>query len=272
MNPPLPDSHPLQEARRVRRLPAALVTLCSAVFCMGTPTAFAQSQGDDWQWRATVYAWLPSVSGSTILDLGGGSTITTDQILDALDFAFMGQVDVRKGRWGAFTDYIHLDFSEDMTFNPLLDVTLESDMRLKGSSVTLVGTYAAIDKPGYQMQLLGGARYLNLDAQIDWQASGNLGIVNPSGSQPVKLDYWDAIIGVRGRADFGEGPWYVPYYLDVGAGDSDVTWQAYTGVGYRFGWGDVTAVYRVLDYDFESDSLIRDLDFAGPAVGLSVRW
>jgi hypothetical protein len=272
MNLHFAKSHLMPQARSVRQMPAALVTLGSALLCIGSSAAFAQSQADDWQLRATVYAWLPSVSGSTILDLGGGSTITTEQILDALDFAFMGQLDVRKGRWGALTDYIYLDFSKDKSFNPLLDLTLETDMRLKGSSWTLVGTYAAIEKPGYQMQLFGGARYLNLDTRIDWQASGNLGVVNPAGSQSVKLDYWDGIIGVRGRADLRNGPWYVPYYLDIGTGDSNITWQAYTGIGYRFGWGDVTAVYRMLDYDFESDSLIRDLDFAGPAIGLSVRW
>ena len=27
----------------------------------------------------------------------------------------------------------------------------------------------------------------------------------------------------------------VPYYADLGAGDSDLTWQLFGGIGYRFG-------------------------------------
>jgi len=32
---------------------------------------------------------------------------------------------------------------------------------------------------------------------------------------------------------FGESrKWFVPYYLDVGTGESDLTWQAMGGIGY----------------------------------------
>ncbi len=39
---------------------------------------------------------------------------------------------------------------------------------------------------------------------------------------------------------FGAGhAWSVPYYLDVGTGDSDLTWQGLLGLAYSFGWGDL---------------------------------
>jgi hypothetical protein len=42
-----------------------------------------------------------------------------------------------------------------------------------------------------------------------------------------------------------ERRWFVPYYIDVGAGnDSNTTWQAYAGAGYRYDWGDLVFVYR----------------------------
>ena len=249
-------------------VPAALVLAFTALI---PAAALAQSDDEVWQWRATVYAYLPSMSGSTKIPGNGGGSVTTDQILDALDMAFMGQLEARKGRWGAFTDYIYLKLSDDKTVDLPLgsDRAIKSDMNLKGQSWTLAGTYTLVDKPGYVMSLLGGFRYLGLDTDITLTLQTPL--ASPI-SRSDDMDTWDAIVGVRGRANLGQGKWFLPYYLDVGAGDSKLTWQAAAGVGYHFNWGDLTAVYRHLDYDFESDSFIQDLDFSGPAIAASFNW
>jgi len=42
---------------------------------------------------------------------------------------------------------------------------------------------------------------------------------------------WDAIVGARGAVDLTE-KWHLFGYLDIGAGDSDLTWQAMAGIGY----------------------------------------
>lgn len=78
---------------------------------------------------------------------------------------------------------------------------------------------------------------------------------------------------MRGRARFGSDlRWFVPYYADIGTGNSDLTWQAIIGLGYSFGWGDVVAVWRYLDYDFESGKPMQSLTFNGVAVGVSFRF
>ena len=246
-----------------------LPALALAVLLSTPAPSWAESEQGPWRWRATAYAWLPTLSGSTVLDLGGSTEITTDKILDALDFAFMGHLEVRKGHWGGFTDYIHLDFREDMSFYPLPNVRLDADMHLQGEALTLAGTYTVIKDPGLEILLLGGLRYLSIDLQADWQASGSLGLIDSSGAASTGPDYWDAIIGVRGRVGIAQSKWFVPYYLDVGTGDSDLTWQAAAGVGYGFDWGEVAALYRHLSHDFEADALIRDLEFSGPAIGVS---
>jgi hypothetical protein len=64
----------------------------------------------------------------------------------------------------------------------------------------------------------------------------------------------------------------VPYYVDVGAGDSDLTWQAVLGIAYSFGWGDMGVVWRHLDYDVGSSGPIQDINFSGPAAGATFRW
>jgi len=84
---------------------------------------------------------------------------------------------------------------------------------------------------------------------------------------------WDGIIGVKGRASFGANrEWFVPYYLDVGTGQSDFTWQGIIGIGYQFHWGAVTAAWRYLDYEFKSGKPLESLNLSGPAIGVTFRW
>jgi hypothetical protein len=64
----------------------------------------------------------------------------------------------------------------------------------------------------------------------------------------------------------------MPYYVDVGTGDSDVTWQAMLGVGYAFGWGDVVGVWRYLDYDMSSGHTVSKLTTSGAAIGVKFHF
>ena len=41
----------------------------------------------------------------------------------------------------------------------------------------------------------------------------------------------------------------MPYYFDIGAGGSQLTWQIVSGLGYQFNkWGAVSATYRYLSF------------------------
>ena len=66
--------------------------------------------------------------------------------------------------------------------------------------------------------------------------------------------------------------WYIPYYFDIGTGNSDLTWQGMLGVSYRFGWGEIMLSYRYLYYDMDESKLFEDLTFKGPALGLMIRF
>ena len=161
-------------------------------------------------------------------------------------------VEVRKGRWGGLVDFMYLNVggSETQTRNltvlghPLpVGVTANLDLDLKGSIVTLGGEYAAIADPGASVDLVAGARLISVKQTLLWNFSVDL----PSGTGParsgnteVKADQWDGIVGVKGRLNFGANrEWFVPYYLDIGTGESELTWQAIGGIGYAFKWGQV---------------------------------
>ena len=80
-------------------------------------------------------------------------------------------------------------------------------------------------------------------------------------------DVWDAIAGVKGQVNLTE-KWYIPFYGDIGTGDSDLTWQAFAGIAYKFKKVDVVLAYRYLYWDFDNNDVFDDLNLSGPYAGI----
>jgi hypothetical protein len=91
--------------------------------------------------------------------------------------------------------------------------------------------------PAFTVDLLGGARMLTMQNTLGWSFTGAVGshpLAGRSGSTVVKDTLWDAIVGVKGTYTFGaERQWFIPYYFDIGTGQSDLTYQIAGGIGYR---------------------------------------
>jgi hypothetical protein len=279
--------------RCTRKLVSMLgVSLALASATVPPAASASDLTAGDWKFRAQIYGWFPSVSGSTSLPPSSGNgigpSVDLSNYMDALQFAFMGGLEVRKGKVGLLTDYVYLNFEADKSARRdftlsgplgLIDIPAgaAADVKagLSGYVWSLAGTYALVEDPQWNMQLLGGVRYLKAKPSLDWRFTGNVGSLPPAavaGSASASPGAWDAIIGAKGRINFGSGAWFAPYYADIGTGRSDLTWQAMAGVGYNFSWGDVVAAYRHLDYTFPSDYVLKDLSFSGPAVSLGFRW
>ena len=74
-----------------------------------------------------------------------------------------------------------------------------------------------IDQPAHSLELLAGARLLDVSQTLTWHFDGDIGslpLPGRDGSSEVGDDLWDGIIGSR-SINFGTN-WFVPYYLDVG--------------------------------------------------------
>ena len=198
---------------------------------------------------------------------------------------FMGAAEAQKGRWGAFTDILYMDVgaaaAKTHEFHlgsvPIpADVTASTTLDLKATIWTLAGSYRVVADPRVTFDVLGGARLLDLRVGQDYQLTGNIGpiaVADRSGSSNSSVKDWNAIIGAKGRFALSDDrTWYLPYYVDVGTGDSKLTWQILGGVGYAFSWGDVSAVWRYLDFEGKSGSAIQNLNMNGPQVSVAFRW
>jgi hypothetical protein len=280
-----PERAPAPVATRLATVAAAFaVTWPAAVFAQSLQTAPA----DAWRYSATVYLYMPSIGGSSNVPVdSGGTTINVDasQILDTLKFTFMGSLDAHNGRWGAFTDFIYLNFgdtkegSRDFTIGDSglpAGTTANLDWTLKGVSWTVAGQYRVAAAPDLTVDALFGTRLLDIRTTIKWDIAGSLGPIAPegrTGSNETKLSNWDAIVGARGRYVLDAGrKWSVPFYVDVGTGQSELTWQAAAGISYAFSWGELSGMYRYLDYRLKSGNVLDSVSFKGPLVAATFRW
>lgn len=232
-----------------------IATLVLSAFVIATVipgTVFAQDPG--WQFTTEVYLWGASVGGKTAS--GSDLDVDFDDILDNLEMGFMGYFGAQKGKWSLLADVIYLDVKDDATvLNEPLSV------ELSGWIVTPALGYNLVETDRVRLDVVGGARYLYLDLDIELGPDR----VEDSGS------VWDGIVGVRGSFNLTD-KLYLPYHLDVGTGDSDLTWQALGGVGYKFKWFDVVVAYRYLYWDFEDGAAVDDLDLSGPFAGIKFEF
>jgi hypothetical protein len=242
------------------------------------------------------YLWAPGISGTLKYDIppsgGGGATVDlSSYILENLNMALMLTAEARKGDWSILTDLVYLDVESDdskvksVSFSGpggRVDVSAGADLgtkaKLSGVEWELAGSCTVARGGNSSMDVLAGFRYLGIEAKTDWQLSGS--ITGPgsgqsfasSGSALARVDLWDVIIGVRGRVGLGDSRWGIPYYLDVGTGDSALTWQGVAGVDYRYSWGDLQMLYRYTYYDMKSDKLLQNVSLGGPAIGVNFRF
>ena len=132
------------------------------------------------------------------------------------------------------------------------------------------GGYELHSEGKSRLDLVAGVRYLDLDMDLFLELQS----LGPGQSRTIAESHtaWNGIIGLKGTASLGER-WYLPYYIDIGAGESDVTLQAALGIGFQAGriW-DVALVYRHLEWDLDSTRVIDDIDFSGPTLGVVFRW
>ena len=248
--------------------------------------AQAQMKADEWKVGVSIYGWFPAVSGTTQFPSGAGGpsiNVDADTLIENLKMAFMGTLEVQNGRWGGLLDWFYADIGSTKSGTRdfeiqgqtlVAGVTANLSLDIKTNILTLAGTYALIDRPEYATGIVFGARMLKMDETLGWSFVGGAPVgVAPAGRSEVSTTNWDAIVGIHGKARFGSNlSWFVPYYFDIGTGNSDLTWQAIAGIGYSFGWGDVATVWRYLDYDFKAGDPMQSLTFNGIAVGVNFRF
>ena len=233
-----------------------------------------------WSFNLGAYLWLPTMNGTLNYALPKGIAGTADVSVDAgdyfskLNFAALMAAEIRYENFSLITDLVHMDIGADssrlrsvdvrgLPSNPLSTSTnSNADTNLKALIITMAG--------GYTAAYFGAELRTDYALSADITGPGGHGVAlarngRLSGSQ----DIWNGIIGIRGRLRLGEGGFFLPYYLDLGTGDSSLTSLMFGGIGYQTGSVGVHLGYRYLSFDQKGSSLVQDLSMQGAYLALN---
>jgi hypothetical protein len=260
-----------------------LAAVIAPLILFAGPASAQLSADDSWQFSVTPYLWLPNVNGSLKFEVGNpDDNVGPNSYLSNLNAALMLNGEARKGDFGILGDFIYLKFSNEPS--KVTSITgpggiIEIPVNAAGSTdlsatlLTLAGSYSVLRNPDGYFDLLAGFRYVGVSSSLSWNFTIPPTLISREGSVSRDVDLWDGIAGARGRFNFGSSlKWFLPAYIDIGAGSSRFTMQAMIGIGYAFGWGELLLVDRYLSIEQSDDKLIQRVSFNGPAIAATFRF
>ena len=218
-----------------------------------------------WNVRTNMYGWATSMNGDvTVKGFTAPADVKFSDILDKIDFAFMGVVEVGRGDWSFAADLFYAKLGADKTVGPLsFDVGMEQFI---GNFVVVRNL---IDDGTTRFDIYGGVRvsYISTDLFIDRPI---LPDTNVSGSKT----WVDPIIGVRVNRNLSE-KLFVRGVADIGGFgiESDFTWQAYAALGYRLNEKSAISIgYRGLGTDYTDGPFTYDVISHGLILGYEYKF
>ena len=277
------------DASKALKNVVAMVAMGAALASAGASAQEVNKYDGEWHYGATIYGWFPAMTTDLNFSLRNGATaspsvtVKPSDYLSDLQFGVMAVASARKGNWELFTDIVYADISsldskvrEIRTPGGIIhpDVNINVNVGLKSTVWTLGAGYTVARSDQGNLDIIGGARYLDVKSSVGVNAFGPNGRFGKSVDTTDKMNIWTGIIGVAGALRLSDdAKWYMPYEADFGAGSSSTTsFNGILGVGYKFGWGDLLVAWRYLDYKMDSNAVVEKLIMSGPAIGARFYW
>lgn len=274
---------------------ATALMLASASAASAQQPAQAPTITSGWTFNIAPYMWMPAINASLSYNLPSALdgklptevTVPFGEYIPDLKFAAMFAAEARYNRFSLLTDYMYMDLRAGAsdTFVKSVDffgrssvpidraLDLGSTTRLKATIWTLAGGYTVAEGTWGNLDLIAGIRFLGINDSMDYNLTltltgprGNGATFGGSGTISGTDNIWNGIGGFRGRVRLADTGLFIPYYFDIGAGGSRLTWQIASGLGYQTGWAGVSVLGRYLSFHQASNSVTRRLDMAGPMV------
>jgi len=249
-----------------------------------------KGEDDSWHFQIAPYGWLTALHGEAWGKHGRKADIDVDlddsiDLIDKIEFAFMGRVEIEKGRWGLLFDgaYIKLEDSanfekeinvpivvpQPITIQGRVDVTSEMSIIQAAISYDVYRSRVAVGKrPELIIEAMAGARYNYLRTKIDlevarrhWSAEGD-------------ENWTDPIIGGRLLWQPHKN-WQLNLDADAGGfgAGSHFSSNLNAGVAYRINeWLLLNGGYRALYNNFGEDQFKFHVWIHGPWLGIAFEF
>jgi hypothetical protein len=223
------------------------------------------ARAQEWQWSVTPYMWASEVGVDASINDHEVLEREADlaDVLDSLDFMVQVHFEGQKGRHGLLLDLIYNDLGDDDRRFPLNESN-GGEVVVKGDLEMTILEAGGIFNPrgdGGGFAFLYGARVIDLDEELD--ARYELGDGSTPGRRySASTTLLDGMVGARYVGQLSER-WSFHLRADASAGGSELTWNAWTGVGYAFGAAKQHAFlagYRYMEIEFEEDDARAELE------------
>lgn len=251
-------------------------TLAGLVAC-GAAAIGNPADAQDREWIVAPYLWGADTSLDVLVrdDPVFGGDLDFSDLVDKLDLALQLHVETRKDTFGVLFDLTYLETSDSLGIDATPSLPANTTVST-GTDMMMweTGGFYRGSGEAYGLDILFGVRAIELDVDI--------AIVPPAPLAARALDasasLLDGFAGLRYVAPLGER-WSISLRADVGAGDSDLSWNAIGLVGYGFGDNDKYSVlfgYRhfAVEYDTADQGLPIEVDMSmsGPQVAFAFRF
>jgi len=225
---------------------------------------------DQWAYSITPYVWALGVRGSlSHNNLSTGQIkLTPGDLLSDIKMAAMIVAEARSNSFGVYLDAMYGDLGKNSS-TVIGRADLNANTTSKLSIFTLAPSFNLYTSKSSYVDGLIGARYLWLNASTTISDPA-LGV---SFKQTSTQNITAAIAGLKGRWHLGDSNYFIPFYIDVGGGQSSsFTSQAYLGIGHSYHWGDVSLVAKNVYYQFKPNNTNVDLNMFGAAVAVTFKF
>ena len=258
-----------EEDMKQKRLhiPMKLIFFSFIVLLMLDSRSATAQAANGWQNEVTLYGWYAGIGGTVQAPSGAASDFSVDasDILDDLEFMLMADYVGRYERWSVIVDFVYMDVGDSANI-PTRAGSANVDLNVSSYLVNGGFGFDVWRGDNGVLSVVGGVRYLSLDVDYDASVQGMM-LLSSSRSDSLT----DGFVGLRGQVRFND-KWFLPYYADIGTGGSDVSYQLYAAIGYRFGWGDIRFGYRYIGIEMDDDMIMDDLQLSGPVLGVGFRF
>lgn len=225
-----------------------------------------------WQFEVAPYGWVSGIKGKTA-QFGlpeQDFDVSIRQVLEKLDIALMGLVQVRNERFSAFSDLVYADLSE--TIRTPKGILAD---KIAASVETLMWTVGAAYSIYYDpkianFDLVVGGRLWSLDTEAKIKGGFFDGTKLDDGETWV-----DPLVGVKGRYSFTPELFMTGWGLVGGFDISNdkLMWDLFGGIGYEFWPGTaIIAGYRAVSVDYKKGDFMYDAVQQGPLLGIDFRF
>lgn len=225
----------------------------------------------DWRFTTAIYGWGAGLSGDVgVFGLPVQNVdLPFSDLVQSLDFAFMGLAEARKGRFMMGIDVTYTNVG-DTVKSPIANPFIEK-IDATNSSLMLTGLvgYGIYDTDMARLDLVAGARMWSVNN--DFKVKGGLldGVEKSDGATWV-----DPLVGAKLRVDVLPDVYISSWAMIGGFGaGSELMWDLMGGAGYRFNDNfSLFAGYRATSVDYSNDGFVYDVVEQGPVAALVLQF